>query len=291
MQIGDLELHMISAGMARSDAGGPFGLVPRPLFEAQYPPDGANQIPMALNCLLLRSDDETILIDSGLGDKLPERARRQWVLDTSGGTLLENLAAVGVAAEDVSLVINTHLHYDHCGGNTRWVGEEARPVFPNARYLVQRMEWADASHPDARTRGSYASENFSPLLASGQMRLLHGDEQITRHLRCVVTPGHTAGHQSVLLAAGDWRGLYLGDMAMFTVHTARLAWLTSYDVLPLENIRSKQRWQRWAIETGAWLFSEHDPYLAISRLAEQNGRIEVLPIPEAAELTAELPSP
>jgi glyoxylase-like metal-dependent hydrolase (beta-lactamase superfamily II) len=189
------------------------------------------------------------------------------------------------------LVIDTHLHWDHCGGNTRLEGDRILPVYPNAEYLVQRMEWADASHPDARTRGTYFKENFEPLLASGKLRLLHGDMQITSHIRCVVTPGHTRGHQSVLIEAGDWRGLFVSDMASFAIHMAKTAWVTAFDVEPLENIRTKQRWQQWALEHDAWLFFIHDPQMPVARLTQEDGRLQIVARAEAAELTDALPNP
>ncbi len=188
--------------------------------------------------------------------------------------------AVGepVAPDDVDIVINTHLHADHCAGNTRLIDEEAQPAFPRAEYWVQRMEWAEASHPDARTRGTYFEQNFSPLLAQGRLKLLHGDTKVTDGVHCVVTPGHTRGHQSVLLQDGDWRGLFVADMASYGIQMARTSWLTAYDVYPLENIRTKQRWQRWVLEKEAWIFFQHDPHITIARLVEEDGRKRLTPI-------------
>ncbi|MCK5635253.1 MAG: MBL fold metallo-hydrolase, partial [Anaerolineales bacterium] len=244
-RIGELEIAVVHDGTVWVDAGGSFGLVPRKLFEPHVTPTAENLIPMALNCLLVRSQAKTILIDSGIGNKLSEDAARQWGLERDAGGVLENLAALGVAPDDVDIVINTHLHADHCAGNTRLIDGEVQPTFPRAEYWVQRMEWAEASHPDARTRGTYFEQNFSPLLARGQLKLLHGDTSVTDGVHCVVTPGHTRGHQSVLLQDGDWRGLFVADMASYSVQMVRTSWLTAYDVYPLENIRTKQRWQRW----------------------------------------------
>jgi len=290
MRFIDLEVDLVSDGVVHMDAGGPFGLVPRKLYERYLTPDSGNTVPMVLNCMLVRSRGVTILIDTGLGDKLTSDDIRQWGLKRMGGGLLEALAARGVAPDDVDIVINTHLHADHCGGNTHKDGDAVVATFPRAEYCVQRIEWAEASHPDDRTRGTYLSENFAPLMTKGKLRLLHGDTEITDQVYCVVTPGHTRGHQSVVLQAGEWRGLFVGDMASYAVHFARTAWLTAYDILPLENVVTKRRWQRWALEKGAWLFFEHDPVMPVARLVESDGRMEIEPIERAQPLIASLPT-
>ncbi len=291
MKFGELEIHLVSDGVVRSDAGGTFGLVPRPLYAPYLQPAPDNTVPMTLTCALIRSEGKTILVDTGLGEKLSPQAQALWSLERPGGGLLESLARLGVAPEDVDLVINTHLHADHCGGNTLRAGDQIVATFPRATYLVQRIEWAEASHPDPRTRSTYLPENFSPLMQQGKLKLLHGDTQVTAHVRCVVTPGHTRAHQAVLLSSGDWRGLWVADMASYAIHMARRAWVTAFDVLPQENIATKARWQAWAVEHDAWLFFEHDPQIAVARLAPEGRRFRLEPIPEAQELTAELPTP
>jgi glyoxylase-like metal-dependent hydrolase (beta-lactamase superfamily II) len=248
------------------------------LYEGIIQPNDDNKIPMMLNCLLIRSEGMTILVDTGLGDKLTEDARDLWELERPEGGLVDALYRLGVGVEDVDLVIDTHLHADHCSGNTRLIGDGLGATFPRAEYWVQRLEWAEACHPDARTRGTYFAENFTPLWQAGKLRLLHGDTQVTRHVRCVVTPGHTRGHQSVLMESGEWRGMYVADMASYAVHMEKLAWLTSYDVLPLENVQTKQIWRKWAIENEAWLFFEHDPVMTVARFVEQNGRYKLQPV-------------
>jgi glyoxylase-like metal-dependent hydrolase (beta-lactamase superfamily II) len=155
---------------------------------------------------------------------------------------------------------------------------------------VQRIEWADASNPDLRTRSTYAPDNFAPLVKGGQMRLLHGDTDVTDQVKCVVTPGHTRGHQSVLLRSGDWRGMFVGDVASYAVHMMRTAWLTSYDVYPLENLATKQRWQAWAVKNKAWLFIEHDPAMPVMQLERTAKGLRGRPAEGAQELTAELPT-
>jgi glyoxylase-like metal-dependent hydrolase (beta-lactamase superfamily II) len=291
MHIGDLEIHLVSDGHVWVDPGGPFGLVPRALYQTVIPPNADNLVPELLTCLLVRSEGRTILVDTGLGPKLDEKAQARWGVERPQGGLADGLARLGVGPDEVEVVICTHLHSDHCGGNTGLEGERVVPVFPRAEYLVQRMEWADASHPNVRTRGTYFAENFAPLLAEGRLRLLHGEQAVTSQVRCVLTPGHTRGHQAVLLSSGGWRGLFVSDMATFAVHMARAAWVTAFDVEPLENIATKQRWQRWALETGAWLFFIHDPRTPVGRLVERGGRVEVAAVAEAQPLIDSLPTP
>jgi glyoxylase-like metal-dependent hydrolase (beta-lactamase superfamily II) len=290
MRCGELELNLIHTGLVSVDAGGPFGLVPRALYRRYVEPDADNNVLMALTCLLVRSRGKTILVDTGLGDKLAAPERRRWHLETDGGLSAE-LARHDVRPEDVDIVLNTHLHSDHCGGNTRLEADRLSAAFPRAEYWVQRIEWADASHPDARTASTYLPENFAPLMAEGRLRLLHGDTPVTDEVRCVVTPGHTRGHQSVVLESRGWRALYVADMATFALHMQRLSWLTAYDVLPLENVATKTRWRRWAMETGAWLIFEHDPKTPIARLIEHGGRVEMEPVGEAEPLTEGFPTP
>jgi len=289
--IGDLELHLISDGIVHVDAGGPFGLVPRALYRRTFMPADDNTLPMALTCLLVRSRGLTILIDTGLGDKLSPESVARWGLERRGGGIVPGLAALGLGPQDVDIVVDTHLHADHCGGNTRRHGGATEAVFPRATYVVQRMEWADASHTDARTQVAYLTENFEPLMRRGQLRLLHGDAAITDQVRCVVTPGHTRGHQSVVLESGEWRGLYLADLASYALHFEKSSWMTAYDVEPLETLRTKTTWQHWAAEHEAWLFFEHDAALPVGRISRDGEGYRVVAEPGAAALIAALPIP
>lgn len=288
----DFEAELLCDGIVHVDAGGPFGLVPRLLYQAHFPVNEDNLVPQSLTCMLIRSAGKTIVIDTGLGPKLSEKQASRWNLQRPNGDLVDVLRRKGVEPEQVDLVIDTHLHWDHCGGNTKAEDERILPRFPNATYVVQRTEWSEASHPDARTRGTYFADNFEPLMERGMLRLLQGNTRITKHVSCVVTPGHTRAHQSVLLRAGDWRGLFVSDMASYAIHMARTAWLTSYDVLPLENIRTKQKWQEWALDKDAWLFFQHDPFLAVGKLVRQaEGKLEVLPIEAAKAIMSVIPTP
>lgn len=274
-----MKITLIPTGRVRVDPGGPFGLVPRSLWSAHQPSDKNNLVPMDLNSCLIETEGTRILIDTGLGDKLSPKGIQYWNLDHPSGTLVDNLEKSGITPDNIDIVINTHLHWDHCGGNTRIKNEETVPAFPNAQYWVQRIEWADAMHPDARTRGTYLAENFGPLWKRGQLKLLNGDTQVTTGIHCVVTRGHTRAHQSILIDIEPTPILCVADMASFAIHMARSAWVTAYDIEPLENIATKHRWQKWAVEKRALLFFEHDTVMPLAQLEEgSDGKLTLIPV-------------
>jgi glyoxylase-like metal-dependent hydrolase (beta-lactamase superfamily II) len=247
-------------------------------------------VPSAFYSLLIKEPGKAILVDTGLGTKLSQKEQDYWNIGPTSSDLIQNLAHVGVSPEEVDVVINTHLHSDHCGGNTRIQDETIIPTFPNATYIFQRLEWAEASHPNVRTKSTYFDHNFSPLVAGGRVRMLHGDESITSHVHCVVTPGHTRGHQSVLITSDDWSGFFLGDLASRSFQFSRTSWVAAYDVDPLETIRTKQMWQAWAAETGSWQFFMHDHEMPAARLIKQDGRYVLQEIEDADTLIVNSPT-
>lgn len=271
--IGQIEYHYLTDGINWADGGGAFGLVPRVIWQERLPPDDLNRVPLHLRCLLVRAGGKTILIDTGLGTKLTPKQTQIFGFDQPAGGLLDNLAKMGVTPDQVDLVINTHLHADHCGGNTRLDPQSNRPTptFPKAEYWVQRLEWADARYPNERTRATYMADNFAVLAETGQLRLLDGDTAVVEGVRTVVTRGHTRAHQSILLESEGELGFFVADLASLRFHFERTAWVTAYDVEPLENIETKRRWQRWAVETGSTVMFQHDPQIKTARL-HRDGR-------------------
>jgi glyoxylase-like metal-dependent hydrolase (beta-lactamase superfamily II) len=278
MQIGRAKLHLVSDGLVWLDGGGAFGLVPRTMWEKLLSPDEFNRVPLGLYCLLIHSQGKTILVDTGLGDHLSDKQRHIYGLTRPKGGLIQALTRLGLSPEEIDIVINTHLHVDHSGGNTIRQGrnEELIPTFPRAEYWIQRQEWADAAFPNERTRAVYLPQNFLPLKESGQLRLLNGDTQVTSEVRTVITRGHTHGHQSVVIESEGEAALYTGDLATLAVHFERLAWVTAYDVEPLETIETKRRWQRWALERDAWIILPHDTQTPLARLKQvAGGKVEL----------------
>lgn len=273
-----MEYYFVSDGIAWADGGGAFGLVPRVVWEMYFPPDKQNRIPLAINSLLIRSEGKTILVDTGYGHKLSQKALQYAGLERPNGDLLAALARLGVEAEDVDIVINTHLHADHCGGNTRLQDGNLVPTFPKAKYLIQRLEWADAILPNERTRATYLPENYQPLQKFDQLEIVNGNTRVTSEVSTAITRGHTRAHQVVILESPGETALFVADMATLHYHFERLAWVTGYDVEPLESIETKRYWQRWALKRDALLIFQHDVQMPAGKLRVEGQQYKMEPV-------------
>jgi glyoxylase-like metal-dependent hydrolase (beta-lactamase superfamily II) len=280
MRLGNVTLHVVSDGTYWEDGGRLFGLVPKALWEHVARPDEQNRLPFDLRCLLIDTGEQRILVDTGYGDKLSEKERK--AINLAGERrLLRRLEKLGVGPSDVDLVINTHLHGDCCGGNTRYdENGELTPTFSRATYCVQRLELADASFPNERTRAAYHAENFSPLEEAGQLHALSGDTCLTDQVRVVVAPGHTRGHQCVVVEGGGQMAMFLGNVASWPVHLEKLAWVPAYDVEPLVSIETKRNLARWAIKNHVLLIFEHHPEIVAGFLhpTERPDRFRLEPV-------------
>lgn len=262
-RIGGVDFAVVNDGTYYYDAGAVFGVVPRVMWERVTPPlDETYRMPLGLNCLLLRSQGKTILIETGVGAKPGDRDAASPAED---GTLLDSLAGLGVAPEDIDVVVNTHLHADHCGWNTAVGGAgEFVPTFPNAKYVINAAEWHDATHPNERTRATYLSRNLDPI--ADRLELMDGEHQITDEVIFVPTPGHTEGHSTVVIRSGQEWGVYLGDLAQHRVQLERTAWVSGLDVLPLVSMETKKRLMDECIEAGALMMFCHGPYPGVGRM-------------------------
>src|SRR3954471_18097532 len=237
--VGDLRVHALQAGLQQLDGGAMFGVVPKTLWERKIPADAKNRIPLGMRCLLIEHPDGLVLIDTGAGDKESEKFYGIYGIENSpiggvGPTQLESaLAQAGFAPSDVQLVISSHLHFDHAGGNTRRGGRgEPVPSFPNARYVVRRGEWEWAHRANERTSASYFAHNYGPLAESKQLELVDDDREILPGIALRRTPGHTPHHQSIVVESGAERLLYLADVCPTSAHVP-LPWIMGYDVVPL----------------------------------------------------------
>lgn len=265
-RLGNLDLAILSDGLFYMDAGATFGIVPRVMWEPFAGElDARHRLSLALNSLLLRSQDKLILIETGVGDKAGGWRRQS--SPVAQGTLLTDLQKLGIEPEEIDAVINTHLHADHCGWNTRADGDDVVPTFPNAAYLVMRDEWEAAIAPNERTRATYLEENLLPLQRHDRLNLVDSEYRLTDEVTIVPAPGHSAGHAHVVLASGGETGIYTGDIAQVAVQLERTAWVSAFDILPLVTMETKKAMVQQAIEDGSLLIAAHLPFPGLGRMS------------------------
>jgi glyoxylase-like metal-dependent hydrolase (beta-lactamase superfamily II) len=271
LRLGDFDIYGLRDGFFFLDGGAMFGVVPKTLWEKRCPADALNRIKLSLNSILIKTPGALVLVETGIGSKLTPKLRSIYCVEQDPG-LIGSLARIGFAPEDVDFVINTHLHFDHCGGNTlRDEKGEVVPAFPRARYIIQKGEWEWALNPHDREKGSYRAENFQPLEDFGLLDLVDGDAPVTAGVEVRLAPGHTARHQHVLAKSGGGTLAYLGDLVPTSAHIG-LAYGMSYDLQPLENLESKRRIYEQAV-AGDWVLAfVHDPeryFGKVTRVADR----------------------
>jgi glyoxylase-like metal-dependent hydrolase (beta-lactamase superfamily II) len=270
-QIGDLRVHAIQAGGQKLDGGAMFGVVPKTLWERRIPADEKNRIQLGMRCLLIEHAIGPVLIDTGVGNKENDKFYDIYGIENQGATgatrLEDGLAAVGLAPKDVVMVISSHLHFDHAGGNTTKTADGSIvPTFPNARYVMQRGEYEWATHTNERTAASYFPHNFVPVRESGQLEFIEGDREIIAGVHSVKTPGHTPHHQGLLIESAGERAFYIADLSPTAAHLP-LPWIMGYDVEPLVTLETKRRILARAVDEDWLLIFEHDAKTAWSKIA------------------------
>ncbi|MEK7286953.1 MAG: MBL fold metallo-hydrolase [Elusimicrobiota bacterium] len=280
IQIGGFEIHLVSDGHFRLDGGAMFGVIPKALWEKPRPPDERNRIFLALGCLLIKTPSgKWVLVDTGLSDKYEKDPKFLKIYGVERPrTLRDDLAGLGLTPADISLVINTHLHFDHCGGNTVWEPGSNRPIpaFAKAKYIVQKDELEDAAHPHERNQASYLTENFECLDRMKRLELVQGEFEIEPGLKTLRSGGHTRGHQCVVIESGFQGAIFLGDLIP-TVSHVPLPWIMGYDLFPLETLESKRRILAMAQERRWLLLFQHDPAQRSGYLEKHDGRMIVVP--------------
>jgi len=311
--LGTFRCHLLEGGRQRLDGGAMFGVVPKPLWSKKIQPDERNRIPLTMRCLLVEHPDGLVLVDTALGNKEDDKFIDIYGVENAGDpgpTQLEDaLRAAGHQPEEVRWVINTHLHFDHAGGNTvravradKAVGMDqadgasgsssvppaltAAPAilaFPNAKYIVQKNELEFARHTNERTRASYLSHNFEPVAQAGRWKLIEGEVELLPGISTRLTPGHVPWHQSIVLSSGGETAIYLGDLIPTSAHLP-LAYIMGYDLEPLRTLESKRTLFREAL-AGDWLLIfEHDSAVAMGRAVPDGkgvGLSEVVASPRA----------
>ena len=315
MRLGNLEVKLVSDGEFRLDGGAMFGVVPRTMWEKVKPPDERNRIRMATNCLLVARGGELLLVDSGIGDKHDAQFRDLFGMDPHAVRLPEAIRRAGYEIEQVTHVLLTHLHFDHCGWNTRRAaGGELVPTFPNAVYWLERGEVEHARHPNERDRASYDARNWEPLFAAGVVRLYDGDRgcEPMPGVRAVGAPGHNANMCIVLIDGGtgnaggtdgshgtngdrlesgepaDFGGkaVFFADLVPTVAHVS-YPWIMSYDLFPMTTLENKKIWLPRAAAEGWLAMFQHEAEAPLGRVVEEKpGRFRAVPLAATAALPA-----
>jgi glyoxylase-like metal-dependent hydrolase (beta-lactamase superfamily II) len=255
LTLGDFELTAVSDGTYRLDGGAFFGVVPKVMWEKKVRADAENYVPVGLNSVVVRTGQHTVLIETGIGNKLPERLIK---IFGQPAKLLDNLNAAGISPEDIDIVINSHLHFDHCGWNTMIKDGKIVPTFPKAKYYAPEGEWQHGRLQLERDAISYMSENYDPLIKTGQMELLQGDQEIVPGISVRVFPGHTLHMQAVIIESGSQTACYISDLIPTSAHID-LTWVMAFDLLPLRTIESRKRYYAQSIPEKWLTMFTHDP--------------------------------
>lgn len=257
VRLGNFELEVLSAGTMAMDGGLIFGIVPRVMWEKFTAPDEKNRVRLGLNILLIRTGEHNIIVDTGCGEGLSPKLAEIHSMDGLDG-LRTSLHETGLSFSDITIVIPSHLHFDHAGGITLEKGGRIVPAFPNAQYFVQKKEYEEWQFTNERTRGGYRSVFTDIVRGAGQLELLDGESEVAAGIRCIPTPGHTEGHHSVLVESGDGQAvLFAGDVCP-TRYNLPLAWSTGNDVLPLVQMETKRNLWKKALENNWRLVFPHE---------------------------------
>ncbi len=276
MHLGEIEVRYLHGGNFWLDGGAMFGVVPKVFWDKKSAPDDRNRIRLRANSLLVRAQGKTIVIETGNGTKWDAKQRAIYGVQ-EGDPLMDSLAENGVQPGQVDLVINTHLHFDHAGGNTRIEDGRAVPAFPRARYVLQRAELEHARTPTERDKASYFPDNFEPITEAGLWNLVEGYTEILPGISVARIPGHNADIQAVLLNGGGKTLAFVADL-LPTRHHIPLPWIMAYDLYPLQTLETKRKWvPRMAKENWMVVFG-HDPDVAVAQLHERDGKIEFEPV-------------
>jgi len=277
ISLGQLEIFGLRDGFFSLDGGAMFGVVPKTLWEKKFPADEKNRIKLALNSILIKTAKELILVETGIGGDLDPKFYDYYSVERKPGLVL-SLEKLSYQAEDIDFVINTHLHFDHCGGNTYKdkKGEDV-PTFPRARYIIQKGEWEYALHPSERDKPSYLEQNFLPLEKHGLLQLVDGNKEISEGVEVIVVPGHTSRHQCVKVSSGEKVFFFLGDLVPTSAHVG-LAYIMSYDLSPQETLESKKKYFEQAIEEDWILAFNHDPEHFFGKVKKINNKYTFQPL-------------
>lgn len=269
ISLGDFELTVISDGTYVADGGAFFGIIPKVMWEKKARADELNRITVSCNSVLVRTEKRNILIETGIGSKLEEKRKKIFEVQEK---LLENLHGTGVAPEEIDIVINSHLHFDHCGWNTVYKNGQAVATFPKAKYYAPEGEWKHGSLQLERDRASYLSPNYDPLIQSGQMQLIAGNAEIAPGISVEVWPGHTRNMWAVFIRSAGKTACYISDLIPTTWHLDPV-WAMAYDLFPLEVLENRKRYYARAIPEQWLTIFTHDPVVPWAYVERTENRL------------------
>jgi len=286
--VGDFEITLVRAGFYWWDGGAMFGVVPKTLWSKRVEADGSNRVRLGFNCYVVQTGDHSILIETGAGDKPDHKARERMKLPEVAPSLPEILAHEGIDPESIDIVINTHLHFDHCGGNTFLADGTARPAFPRARYYTRRGEWEHAHERHVRDGVSYIDANYDPLVDTGRMQLLDVDCEVVPGIEMKLAPGHNRDMAAVTATSAGQTFCFFSDLIPTAAHVTP-TWVAAFDLYPLQSIETKARWLEKAVR-GHWICGfGHEPETAFARIKKAGESFFTLPCPEVDSGQAGMP--
>ena len=281
MFFGDIEVQHLHCGNFYLDGGAMFGVVPKPLWEKKIPADGRNRIRLACNVLLVRASGKNILIETGNGTAWDTKQRDIYGIE-EGDPLGDSLGRFGLRHEDIDMVINTHLHFDHAAGNSRFENGRGVLAFPNAGYVVQRLELEHAQQPTERDRASYMAQAFAPVTEAKRWRLLEAGTddrgvEILPGIAALSIPGHNATIQAIKISSGGKTLVAVADLIP-TRHHIPLPWIMGYDLYPVQTLETKRKWISKIVQDGWVVAFGHDAEFPVGTLHEHGSKVEFSPV-------------
>jgi glyoxylase-like metal-dependent hydrolase (beta-lactamase superfamily II) len=277
MNLGDFEIHLLTDGTFKLDGGAMFGIVPKPLWTRERPADDRNRMLLSCNCPLIRTGKHNILIDCGLGRKWNDKQREIYAIDERP-RLIEELAGIGLKPSDITILLHTHLHLDHAGWNTQLNAKgEAEPVFVNARHVVERRELDVARKPNEIQRGTYLSNNITPIDNDSGWDTFDDIREIVPGVTAFRTGGHTFGHLGVRIESGGQKALFIGEMMPTTAHR-HLPWIMAYDLYPLETLEMKRALFKECLQNNTLVLLNHDPTAFAVRLDASGDKLQAVKV-------------
>ena len=274
MIFGEYECFSLELGSFALDGGAMFGIVPKVLWEKKIRADDQNRIPLKSRSLLIKGKTRNILVDTGLGSKLPEKIKKLYSVDDNSVKIERSLLKHGLTLSDITDVVLTHLHFDHVGGSTFIKNGKVVPTFPTARYYVQKEQWTAAVNPSPRDKASYRKEDFIPLMESNLLELVDGPTELFQGIELVVTNGHTPGQQHPLIKGGNGSLFYCADLIPTSAHLPIL-WHMAFDQLPSTIVNEKEKNFIRALKENWVLFFEHDPNISAARIKTDNKNLKI----------------